>query len=109
MGGFNGIWPVEYKVLIMPEVVKDKSEGGMYLPETARERQQYAMERGTVMAIGDGFFSDLPGPTPKIGDKVIFNKYAGSLITIWVEGERKECRLCNDKDICAILKEDSHA
>lgn len=96
--------PVEYKVLILPDEAGDRSEGGMYLPDTVRERQQYAMDRGTVISHGDGFFSELPGPIPKVGDKVVFNKYAGSLITITIEGKRKSCRLCNDKDICAVLE-----
>lgn len=108
MEGFQGIIPVEYKVLILPDIVEDKSAGGMYLPDSVRDRQQYAMDRGAILAIGDGFFCELPGPSPKVGDKVIFNKYAGSLITIYIEGVRREARLCNDKDICAILKEENH-
>ena len=106
MQDFQGITPVEYKVLILPDEVEDKSAGGMYLPDSVRDRQQYAMDRGKILAIGNGFFSDIPGPVPQIGDKVIYNKYAGSMITIQINGARKECRLCNDKDICAIVKEE---
>jgi len=80
MNGFKGIVPVECKVLIMPDVVSDKSAGGMYLPDSARERQQYSIDRGVVMAVGEGFFENMPGPVPQVGDKIIFNKYAGSLI-----------------------------
>jgi co-chaperonin GroES (HSP10) len=40
-----------------------------------------------------------------VGDKVIFNKYAGSLIDIHEEDGRKSYRLINDKDIFAILEE----
>ena len=106
MADFQGITPVEYKVLILPDEVEDKSAGGMYLPDSVRDRQQYAMDRGKILAIGNGFFSDIPGPVPQIGDKVIYNKYAGSMITIQINGARKEVRLCNDKDICAIWKEE---
>ena len=98
--------PVEYKVLIKPERVEDKSEGGLYIPETARERQQFASDRGEIIDHGEGFFEKLPGPVPQIGDKVIFNRYAGSLITIVNDkGAREDHRLCNDKDICAIIEE----
>ena len=107
MKGYQGIIPVEYKVLIQPDVVEDKSAGGMYLPESARERQQYAMDRGTILAIGNGFFQELPGPRPEVGDKVVYSKYAGSVITITIDGKRTDCRLCNDKDICAILREET--
>jgi len=100
------IYPVEYKVLIKPEKVEDKSAGGIYLPESAREREEYATDRGTILAVGDGFFSELPGPVPEVGDIVLFSKYAGSLFDIDVEGKRTRVRLMNDKDICAILREE---
>lgn len=110
MAGFRGIIPVECKVLIMPDEVRDKSAGGLYLPDSTREREQYAIDRGTIMAVGEGFFTDMPGPVPKVGDKVVFNKYAGSLMMF--EGEngtpRKSYRLCRDADIVAILREESN-
>jgi len=96
--------PVEFKVLIKPDKVEDRSSGGLYLPDSARDRQQYAVDRGEVIAFGDGFFSELPGPIPKIGDKVIFNRYAGSLISLGDGKDREDYRLCNDKDICAIIE-----
>jgi co-chaperonin GroES (HSP10) len=106
--GYKGVIPVEYKVLIVPDVVDDQSQGGLYLPESARERQQYAMDRGVILAVGEGFFEDIPGPKPKVGDKVIFSKYAGSTLDIFIDGKRRTCRLCNDKDICAVIKEESN-
>ena len=104
------IVPVEYKVLIKPEKLDPQSEGGIWFPDVTRDRQQSAVDRGEVISHGNGFFKTtdgrLPGPTPKIGDKVIFNRYAGSLITITnKDGVREEFRLCNDKDICAIIED----
>jgi len=99
------IKPVEFKVLIKPDKVEGQTRGGLYLPDSARDKQQFAVDRGEVISVGEGFFRDLPGPAPKVGDRVIFNRYAGSLITI-DEGEgRVDYRLINDKDICAILEE----
>lgn len=95
--------PVEFKVLIKPDSVEAQTAGGLYLPESTREREEYSVDRGEIMAHGDGFFGELPGPTPKIGDKVIFNRYAGTLITIRDNGKSEKFRLCNDKDICAII------
>ena len=100
------IKPVDYKVLIKPEKVDDKSEGGLYIPETVREREEFSVDRGKIVDFGDAFFEKLLGPVPQIGDKVIFNRYAGSLITIKNDdGSRENYRLCNDKDICAIIEE----
>ena len=99
------IQPTEFKVLIKPERVGGQTAGGLYLPDSARDKQQFAVDRGEIMAVGEGFFRDLPGPIPKVGDRVIFNRYAGTLMS-FDEGEgRADYRLINDKDICAILEE----
>jgi chaperonin GroES len=94
------IKPVEFKVLIKPDEVEATS-GGLFLPDSVRDKQQFSVDRGTIISFGEGFFRDLPGPIPKVGDKVIFNRYAGNLIKI----DGIEHRLCNDKDICAIMEE----
>ena len=99
------IQPTEFKVLIKPDKVETQTSGGLYLPDSARDKQQFSVDRGEVVAFGEGFFRDLPGPTPKVGQRVIFNRYAGSLITVVEDGERIDYRLCNDKDICAIMEE----
>ena len=99
------IQPTEFKVLIKQDKVESQTSGGLYLPDSARDKQQFSVDRGEVVSFGDGFFRDLPGPTPKVGDRVIFNRYAGSLITVVEDSERVDYRLCNDKDICAIMEE----
>jgi len=99
------IRPTEFKVLIKPDKVEGQTTGGLYLPDSARDKQQFSVDRGEVISFGDGFFNELPGPRPKVGDRVIFNRYAGSLITVDEGKGRQDYRLCNDKDICAILEE----
>ena len=95
------IKPVRCVALIKPDKVEDKSAGGLYLPESARERDQIAMDKGVLVAIGEGFFDGLSGPVPEVGDKIMFDKYAGSLVTI----DRDKYRLVNDDKIIAILEE----
>ena len=99
------IHPTEFKVLIKPDKVESQTSGGLYLPDSARDKQQFSVDRGEVIEFGEGFYRDLPGPVPEVGDRVIFNRYAGSLITVVEDNERVDYRLCNDKDICAILEE----
>lgn len=104
----TGIKPVEYKVLIKVDEVKDKSSGGIFLPTNVLEREQIAHDRGILIDCGGMAFSDWKGGGPSVGEKVIFNKYAGSVIQFRPdERERvmERYRLCNDKDICAILEE----
>ena len=95
------IHPTEFKVLIKPDKVEGQTSGGLYLPDSARDKQQFSVDRGEVMSFGDGFYQELPGPKPEVGDRVIFNRYAGSLIKV----DGQDYRLCNDKDICAIVEE----
>lgn len=95
------IRPVEYKVLIEPEIVEEKTTGGIILTPTTKDREQMAQVRGLLIAIGGNAFEDWENK-PKIGDKVYFGKYAGYIVK---GNDGKEYRLCNDKDICAIIEE----
>jgi len=99
------IKPTRCVALIRPDKVEDKSAGGIYLPDSARDRMQIAADRGELVDFGEGFFSGLDGPVPKIGNKVMFDKYAGSLIKIEEDGIRVDYRLVNDDKIIAILEE----
>lgn len=101
------IKPVEYKVLIKVNEVEDKSSGGIFLPENALEREQLAHDRGTLVDASEMAFSDWKGRKPKPGDKVIFSKYAGTMIQFQAtERQRDKYRLCTDKDIGAIIEEE---
>lgn len=95
----SGITPVEYKVLIKVDEVEEVTEGGLYIPQQAMEKEQISQERGTLLKVGGNAFEEWTGPKPQPGDRVLFEKYGGKLI----EG-RQELRICNDKDITAILE-----
>lgn len=99
----SGVYPVEYKVLIKPEEVEAKSAGGIFIPETVKDKEKYAKERGTLIAVGAIAFTD-PNwlDRPKVGDKVLYDRYAGSMVK-GIDGV--DYRLINDKEIGAILRE----
>ena len=103
----TGIKPVEFKVLIKVKDVGVTTETGrLLLPDSVRDKQQMANDRGLLVAVSDMAFSDWKGIIPQVGDNVIFNKYAGSVIHYQKDKTcREQFRLCNDKDICAIIKE----
>jgi len=103
----TGIHPVEYKVLIKPETVDDKSTGGLFLPDTARDREQMAVDRGVLVECAGMAFSDWKGLKPAVGNRVVFDKYKGTLMKYRnKDGVFEDYRLCNDKNICAILEEE---
>jgi len=101
--------PVRHVAMIEPEKVSDKSAGGMFLPDVARDRLKSAVDRGKIVAVGDGFFNDLPGPIPQVGNMVLFDRYAGSVITVQNDpsdgATRQSYRLCNDDKIVAIMED----
>lgn len=73
--------PLEDRVLVKPIEQDTKTESGIYLPETAKERPM----KGEVVAVGPGKRLDngtLAKPSVKNGDTVVFGKYAGSEIEI---------------------------
>lgn len=73
--------PLEDRVLVKPLEESMVTEGGIYLPETAKERPM----RGTVVAVGAGKRLDNGKRGEmgvKKGDTVVYGKYAGSEIEI---------------------------
>ena len=71
--------PVGDRVVIQPleEEEARVSSGGIYIPDTAKERPQ----EGTVVAVGPGRTSDegkLIALEVKVGDRVVYSKYAGT-------------------------------
>lgn len=96
----SGMQPVEYKILIEPEEVEQKSAGGIVLAQATTDKEKMAQVKGKLIAVGGNAFEDWQEPKPKIGDSVWFAKYAGYT----VKGiDAKEYRLANDKDISAVL------
>src|SRR6185295_7461098 len=99
----SGITPHEFKVLVRPDKVEEKTKGGIIIPETERDREQHAATQGTLIAMSPlaWTFAEWPkgAKTPEIGDHVIFPRYVGFM----VKGDDDEDYwLLNDKDILAV-------
>ena len=106
----SGVFPTEYNVLIEPKKIDDMSKGGIIIPDTSRDRDQFAQTEGVLVAISPLAFTYASEPEwgtadkPKPGDRVLFAKYSGTT----VKGENgKDYRLVKDKDVAAILYDGS--
>lgn len=70
--------PLGNRVVIKPlEEDEQKSAGGIYIPDTAKEKPQ----DGEVVAVGPGKLTDDGNRVPlevKVGDTVVYSKYAGT-------------------------------
>uniref|UniRef100_A0A7C4YDR2 Co-chaperonin GroES n=1 Tax=candidate division WOR-3 bacterium TaxID=2052148 RepID=A0A7C4YDR2_UNCW3 len=89
--------PVGRRVLVKRLEEEEKKVGGIYIPDTAKEKPQM----GEVIEVADVKEKDDPLPVKK-GDKIIFGKYAGSEVT--VEGE--EYLILNEDDILAKIEKE---
>jgi len=97
--------PVRSIVKIKPDKVENE-QSGILLPDTAISRMQTAVNQGVLVSVGGAFWKydngqEWPGPKPKIGDRIIFDRYSGSMI----KEDREEYRLVNDDKIIAIVEE----
>jgi chaperonin GroES len=92
------IKPLADRVVIEALEAEGITSGGIYLPDTAKEKPQI----GKVMAVGAGKVSDT-GETiameVKVGNKVLYGKYSGTEVTI----EGKEYIIMHESDILAIV------
>jgi chaperonin GroES len=66
------IKPLADRVLVVPAAAETKTSSGIIIPDTAKEKPQ----KGTVAAVGPGT-KDNP-ITVKVGDQVLYGKYAGT-------------------------------
>ena len=91
------IQPLEDRVVIMPADESESMRGGLYIPDTAKEKPT----QGEVIAVGPGRFEK--GERVKmdlsVGDTVIYGKYSGTPFT--VEGD--EVIIIKASDVLAKL------
>ena len=91
--------PLGDRVVIEPaEEDTEKSSGGIYIPDTAKEKPQ----KGAVVAAGPGRTTD-EGKTialsVKVGDTVVYSKYAGTEYT----DDGTEYLIVRESDILAVV------
>ena len=84
--------PLGDRVLIKIEEAETKTASGLYIPDTAQEKTQ----TGIVTALGD----DKDVITVKEGQKVMYDKYAGTSVKI----DDTEYLLVKMQDIIAIVE-----
>jgi chaperonin GroES len=84
--------PLADRVIVKLEKSETKSAGGIIIPDTAQEKTQ----SGVVVAVGD----DKEVIKVKAGDKVLYDKYAGTQIKI----EGADHLILKMQDILAIIE-----
>jgi len=94
------IKPLDDRVVVEVVESEDKTAGGIYLPDTAKEKQQ----EGIVVAVGPGKVlenGERAEPSVGTGDKVLYGKYGGTE----VEADGKEYLVLRESDILAKIED----
>src|SRR5688572_12456198 len=89
--------PLADRVVIKPLEDTEQMRGGLYIPDTAKEKPQ----QGEIVAVGPGRYEkDKRVPMDvKTGDKVLYGKYSGTEVTI--DGE--QYLILRESDVLAIV------
>lgn len=93
------IRPLGERVVVKPLPMEEVTKGGIVLPDTAKEKPQ----KGEVTAVGPGRLLDNGQRVPidlKVGDKVLYSKYAGNEIKL--DGE--EYLILREGDILGVIE-----
>ncbi|HEY9164581.1 MAG TPA: co-chaperone GroES [Candidatus Kryptonia bacterium] len=92
------IKPLADRVVVRPLEADEKTKGGLYVPDTAKERPQ----QGEIVAVGPGRVTDEGKKIPievKVGDRILYGKYSGTEVNY----EGTEYLIMRESDIFAIL------
>ncbi len=85
----KGFQPLGDRVFVTYTEELEKTSGGIYVPDTAREKPQ----RGTVEATGKDV------KNLKVGDQVLFDKYSGTKLRI----DDEECLILKEEDVLGLF------
>jgi chaperonin GroES len=92
--------PMGDRVVVRPAVQEQTTRSGIVLPDTSKEKPQ----RGEIVAAGKGRLNDDGDRVEmdvKVGDTVLFAKYAGTEF----KHEDEDLLILSEKDILAIIEE----
>lgn len=93
-----GVRPLHDRILVRRMAEEEKTAGGLFIPDTAKEKPQ----KGEIVATGKGRVTEEGKILPlevKAGDKVLFSKYAGTELKL----EGQEYLMMKEDDILGIF------
>lgn len=91
--------PLHDRVIVRREEEEQRTAGGILIPDTAKEKPI----RGVIAAIGTGKIlenGDARALAVKVGDTVLFGKYAGTEVKI----DNEDLLVLREEDIMAIVE-----
>lgn len=94
------IRPLSDRIVVEPMETESKTAGGIVIPDTADKEKP---GKGKVVAIGTGKYVDgtVQPLQVKVGDRVLFGKYAGTNIKL----NEKEYLVMREEDVMGVMEE----
>ena len=93
------VQPLADRVVVKPLEEAEQMRGGLYIPDTAKEKPQ----QGEVVAVGPGKFDERGGQRipmdVKVGDKVLYGKYSGTEVTV----DNEQYLILRESDVLAVV------
>ena len=93
--------PLQDRILVKRILGKDKTDGGLHIPDTAKEKPL----EGIVISVGNGKMLDTGKQRPldvAVGDHILFAKYAGTEVRV----DDEDRLMLREEDILGVLEDD---
>ena len=91
--------PLADRVVIRASEEGETMRGGLYIPDTAKEKPQ----QGEIVAAGPGKFDEKGGQRipmdVKVGDRVLYGKYSGTEITL----DNEQYLILRESEVLAVV------
>lgn len=106
------IEPVTHRIIVLPfdvteadEIFKKAKSAGITLAGTQMDREQDAVDRGTVVSFGPSAFRDFGTDNPlAVGDEIVYARHAGKKVEDIYTKEKFV--VINDEDVVAIFRKE---
>lgn len=94
------IRPLADRIVVKAQEAESKTAGGILIPDSAGKEKP---AQGTVLAVGNGKYIDgqLQPLQVKVGDKVLFGKYAGTSVTL----NNTDYLVMREEDVMGVVVE----
>ncbi|MCD6023538.1 MAG: chaperonin Cpn10 [Fibrobacteria bacterium] len=90
--------PLADRVLVEALEAAEKTAGGLYIPDNAKEKPQ----KGKIIAVGPGKAAEngtVIKPEVKVGDTVLYGKYSGTEVSV----DGKDYLIMRESDLLAVI------
>lgn len=106
LNGHGLIKMYEFKCLVKPMPIQEKTAGGLFIPETTKDRKHWETVECTFIANGALAFTDPKWPeVPRPGDVVYIARFCDKFKHCGADGQ--EYWIIQDRDILALISSDS--